>query len=787
MGSFFLKILNTFPMKNFILIICFGFLFHSFLIADTLTVKQNGSGNYSEIQDAVNHAANGDFILVYPGIYYENVDYKGKTLFISSLYCQNPSDSIINQTIIDGSYSGSCVHLISGEQNCFLTGFTLQHGSGTILSPGDTMFIFNWGGAIFLLQSSFTLEHCFIHDNVALAGGGIYCYRSSMNLIGNRIFNNHAYGWGGGILMGTEGGYTSNIYFDAVDLNSIYLNNASNGYDIYKVDGDLTLNTIHLDTGTVATQNKYYILSATSQEFPTDNITAIIDHAKIQQVDGDLFVNPNGNDNNSGLTPDDPLKTVAFALLKIKSSSTHQNTIWLSQGVYSETVTDEKAGFGFKNNVAIIGAGMDKTFIDLENHSYGGKGTLNDSIFIMKNLTVENGSGFINSIWYTAGFNIYYHHLVNFDSVRFRNMSSPYVSCLRFALNDSTIITNSVFENNKAEFALDGVNHRAKDSIFFKIQNCRFSASAPNIHFDNGLSIGLLGDEDLPDGKGFINSYIINCLVDNGKDSSIATNPSTAGLDLASNTKATIINCTLADNISTNQKGGAIGIVHGSAVKIYNSILYNNRPNQVYLTITAPEWSDTLIMYNSCMEDGINGIANYGDYNYLYYDSTNISDDPMFLGNDEYYYNLNDNSHCIDAGTLNFPDTNEIPATDLAGNPRIVGGNIDMGAYEWNPLVGTGNNRYKIDRTKHQIKVAPNPFITETHIIINTKKKASINIYNEAGLLVKKFGNTTSVRFSANILWDGTDNNGIALPAGIYFIVMSKSNATIESVKIIKQ
>ena len=52
-------------------------------------------------------------------------------------------------------------------------------------------------------------------------------------------------------------------------------------------------------------------------------------------------------------------------------------------------------------------------------------------------------------------------------------------------------------------------------------------------------------------------------------------------------------------------------------------------------------------------------------------------------------YQITDGPPCIDAGTLaNLPDFIESSEYDLAGNPRIVGDSIDMGAYEWNPTVG---------------------------------------------------------------------------------------------------
>jgi hypothetical protein len=43
-------------------------------------------------------------------------------------------------------------------------------------------------------------------------------------------------------------------------------------------------------------------------------------------------------------------------------------------------------------------------------------------------------------------------------------------------------------------------------------------------------------------------------------------------------------------------------------------------------------------------------------------------------------FQLQPGSPCIDAGSDNVPG---LPATDFDGNPRVVGGSVDMGAFEY--------------------------------------------------------------------------------------------------------
>ncbi len=87
------------------------------------------------------------------------------------------------------------------------------------------------------------------------------------------------------------------------------------------------------------------------------------------------------------------------------------------------------------------------------------------------------------------------------------------------------------------------------------------------------------------------------------------------------------------------------------------------------------------LSYN-CMELPIPNVYNYLDA------GNNIVADPLFLGIDNYDFQLSVNSPCIDTG-LNIP---ELPAFDLNYHKRIVAGHpeneaiVDRGAYEYNSV-----------------------------------------------------------------------------------------------------
>jgi flagellar hook assembly protein FlgD len=69
------------------------------------------------------------------------------------------------------------------------------------------------------------------------------------------------------------------------------------------------------------------------------------------------------------------------------------------------------------------------------------------------------------------------------------------------------------------------------------------------------------------------------------------------------------------------------------------------------------------------------------------------------------------------------------------------------------------------------IVVFPNPFTERLNIAFQaaSQNKAELKIYDVTGRLVKQFGLPSRESLS-NIIWDGIDDRGRAVPQGVYFL-----------------
>ncbi|MCP4581783.1 MAG: DUF1565 domain-containing protein [candidate division Zixibacteria bacterium] len=175
--------------------------------------------DYPTIQDGINASRDLDTVLVLPGIYYENINFFGRGIVLSSLFLTTDDTSYVSSTIIDGDLSGSVITLDSEEDsNTVICGFTIQHGyfihGGGILSANhaqprichnhikDNTAYHEYGGAgggIYCRFHYSTIAFNTITNNKATVGGGIYTTSAEPLILNNTISNNEGTESGGGI------------------------------------------------------------------------------------------------------------------------------------------------------------------------------------------------------------------------------------------------------------------------------------------------------------------------------------------------------------------------------------------------------------------------------------------------------------------------------------------------------------------------------------------------------------------------------------------------------------
>ena len=318
----------------------------SILFSNTIIVNVNG-GDYTTIQEGIDASENGDTVLVYSGTYYENVNFNGKSITLASLELLTGNESYIDSTVIDGNQNGSCIRL-DNEETAVIRGFSITNGFG------DWKVVQTRGGGILVYTSTFdenkiniSIINCKLYNNYAEGGGGIIIRKSNAYLSGVDIYNNYA-NFGGGIYVRDD----SELIFDEMNRCNIYNNYAGQACDMLGIDTwDID---IIVDTFTVFEPLGYFAEYINNVHYP-GSFTFDIQHNWLETVNHDLYVATDGDDSNSGLTPNEPLRTIVWALHKIESDSLNPKTVFVAEGTYSGSLNGQIFPLGIKSYVSLIG------------------------------------------------------------------------------------------------------------------------------------------------------------------------------------------------------------------------------------------------------------------------------------------------------------------------------------------------------------------------------------------------------------------------------------------------
>ncbi|MDP8209643.1 MAG: choice-of-anchor Q domain-containing protein [Candidatus Stygibacter australis] len=782
-------------MKKYFVLIVFFALFW-IIQGATIIVDIEGNGDYISIQEGINASADGDTVLVYPGRYYENTDFNGKSIALGSLEMTTGNRDYIHNTIIDGNQAGCCVAVHNNEgEGTALRGFTITNGIGFL--DGSRRY----GGGIYASESIIEITNCIVEYNKAIVGGGILIEGGQVNLTGSTFRFNYGTKYGGGI---ASYNLNNSIEYSEVNRCNVYENFSLLGFDVHNSTESGSCTEVIVDTFTVSEPWGYEFYQGDG-DFIQDYESMIFDvqHYKYERVESDLFVSTSGNDSNSGLSIEYPLQTINHALRIISADEENPRTIHLANGIYTTIFNYQLFPISMRGNVSIVGESRDNTIIDL---SIGHQGFVIDLFsemnYELKNFTVRNAFVDENDTFYNKGF--YLSNRLNYDGqiiIENIKMEDNDMMMLISASNMNIVIKDVIFNSN--HYSSDIVtatgafryNKRGNAARHVLLENIKSTNNeegslylvSPESIEPEVCQIDLVNSE-------FSDNYYVN---NQSPDFHVGLSIDTVG-----EMNFNIINCTFTNNHMTGPTIGSapIRLLFGSNTNIINSIIYNNTDHSIIIEGESG-FLTTLNMHHNIVEGGLDGFITHQPYVLNWDEETNWDTDPLFLGEGDYPYSLQEGSPAINMGTTILPEGIELPEYDLAGNPRIMGNGIELGAYEYNPY-GNSTDENVIE-INNDLLVYPNPI----SISITRDAKAnilwlgegfgdelSIEIFNIKGQKLRKlkidplsynYSATRDVKLKMNSAsWDLCDQAGEIVSSGVYFVRVKAGNEYIAQCKL---
>ena len=786
------------------------------ITATVLEVGLSQDFTYNTIQSAVDAAVDYDTVLVHPGRYLENVEILEKSLTLGSLFLTTGNEAYIDSTIIDGNNHWRVIFF---KHNRYLPSVKWFRVSGLSIVNGNTLTNHNslpegvsiHGGGIaingysYLNQQASIIEYCKIYDNTSSQGGGIAISEANVDIAGCEILDNNGGQFGGGIYsMGID----YRLELSETYPSSVYNNSAGKGRDVYiePVNSNPAyLNGLYFDKISVAPEGDFSHYYYVSDVIEWDGEVTYNETA-YERIEADLYVSPTGNDNNTGLSPVQALKTIskATSLLKPRTNGDY-NIVYVAPGLYSPDTTGEIFPISMDRGIKLVGAGSADTILDGENQIcnffyFEDNSDISVSGFSCKNLysragwagivrannveSLEMKDLYVENIHTDGVFVIFYSSNILLEDISLKNYNYH-----GFKIAASQGIMHNIWADSlNVTMEVGG----QPGSMPFMIDQGSYRIS--NIAVTNSIIPGgrafqygnASGDDD------FVT--INNLLVSNCGYTPLDWNYTTVGFIGEHISQIKVNNMTLVNNTNNWPILGIRG-----DVKIRNSIFDNpNSPCEIYLMdpaeVPTPGISALDIDY-SLVRGGIDAlVTDYDEEWILNWGDNMLDEDPGFAGGDESLwssYFLAEDSPCIDAGVA---DTTGyfMVETDLNGCERVYGSAVDLGCFEYGSPVANNDN-HEIEAVQNNIMIYPNPAqlnnglkgVTTIEFTLKGAKGKDIKVgvYNLRGQKVRDlrvgqsfYDNIKTNNPTYSLHWDLKNNRGKNVSSGIYFIKADDGN-----------
>lgn len=407
------------------------------------------TADFTAIQDAINAADNGDNILVYPGVYSENINVN-KRVIIESIggvdvtFVQAPSTynygfevnedfvKISGFTVMDASYAGIWLNNIDycniSNNNCFNNQFGIV-ASGQISG-------FHHG------------NHLILDNNCSNSGADIFFFYSANNIVrGNIMEKRGVFGTGDSILSHS---------------NEIDASNLVNGKPVYYLNG-ITGDQVPTNVGQVILVNCSDITVANLNLNGTHTSIHVV-HSSYVNIENNTCSNSNYhnifliNSHYSNITNNNCSNSymgIAF------SNNAHNNEI------VNNTISDTKYGIYMTSVSAANNKIIQNTIINnwkgIWFHNSGINGEIRENNFINNDFPIDSkvgGNRYLNNFIQST----YYNYMGDDSTI----WNSPYLLTYRYGGNNYINYLGNYWEGYAG---IDGNNDGVGDSPYGIIGN----------------------------------------------------------------------------------------------------------------------------------------------------------------------------------------------------------------------------------------------------------------------------------------------------------------------------